>query len=55
MKRVSEEVVILRVTETASNRLKNSILKKEIENHPNLDPKGYFWMGNKLFHNGVNV
>ena len=55
MKKVSKEVVVLRVPETASDRLKNSILKKEIENHPNLDPKGYFWMGNKLFHNGVNV
>lgn len=55
MKRDSKEVVVLRVPETASDRLKNSILKKEIENHPNLDPKGYFWMGNKLFHNGVNV
>lgn len=55
MKKVSKEVVVLRVPETASDRLKSSILKKEIENHPNLEPKGYFWMGNKLFHNGVNV
>ena len=55
MKKVSKEVVVLRVPETASDKLKNSILKKEIENHPNLDPKGYFWIGNKLFHNGINV
>ena len=55
MKKVSKEVVVLRVPKTASDRLKSLILKKEIENHPNLDPKGYFWMGNKLFHNGVNV
>ena len=31
MKKVSKEVVVLRVPETASDRLKNSILKKEIE------------------------
>ena len=33
-------------------QIRNSYLKKMIKEYPDLDPDGFFWMGDSLKHNG---